>query len=243
MKTLKFLLLVLVMAGTTSCVIEINDPVYGSGIVVSEVRDVSGFDRLRVSSGIDVVIRQGDMESLEVEADDNLMEHIRTEVVDGTLKIHTDKNIRRAKRKVAYLEYRDITDIRISSAGDVKGVNTLKTESLSVDISSAGDLDLDVEVEEIRVDISSSGDARISGSADRLRADLSSAGDLFAYDLVTKQCNVSCSSAGDARVHATEEFNLRCSSAGNIYYKGDGALVSSRTSSAGSIIKRRSDQE
>ena len=238
MKTIQFLFLILLMAGSSSCVINMSETIYGNGNVVSEERPVSGFDGLRVSSGIDVIMRQGTGESLEIEADDNLMEHIKTEVVDNTLKIFTDKNIRKAKAMVAYLEYKELSSIRISSAGDVTGENTLQTDKLRIDISSAGDLELDVQAEEIRCDISSSGDARLSGSADILEADLSSAGDLSAYELITRECKVSCSSAGDARVFATEELDLRCSSAGSIFYRGDADLVSSHTSSAGTISKR-----
>ena len=238
MKTIQFLFLILLMAGSSSCIINMSETIYGNGNVVSEERPVSGFDGLRVSSGIDVIMRQGTGESLEIEADDNLMEHIKTEVVDNTLKIFTDKNIRKAKAMVAYLEYKELSSIRISSAGDVTGENTLQTDKLRIDISSAGDLELDVQAEEIRCDISSSGDARLSGSADILEADLSSAGDLSAYELITRECKVSCSSAGDARVFATEELDLRCSSAGSIFYRGDADLVSSHTSSAGTISKR-----
>ena len=53
-----------------------------------------------------------------------------------------------------------------------------------------------------------------------------------------KKAEVSCSSAGDARIYATEEFHLRSSSAGSIYYKGEGQVVNSHTSSAGSIVKK-----
>ncbi len=94
------------------------------------------------------------------------------------------------------------------------------------------------QADKISCDISSSGDARLSGNADILVASLSSAGDLHAYELDVKKVDVSCSSAGDARVYATEEFNLRSSSAGSIYYKGEGQLVNSHTSSAGSIVKK-----
>jgi hypothetical protein len=161
-----------------------------------------------------------------------------TEVVDNTLKIYTKKNIRKARSKKVFLVYEDLNTIRISSAGDVAGENTLQTDELDIDLSSAGDLNLDVQAEKIRCDISSSGDARLSGNSDVLVASLSSAGDLHAYELITKKADVSCSSAGDARIYASEEFNLRSSSAGSIYYKGDGQLVNSHTSSAGSIVKK-----
>jgi hypothetical protein len=238
MKTIQFLFLSLFLVGSSSCVINLQDTIYGSGDVITEDRSVSDFNKLKVSSGIDVIIKYGDSESLEIKADDNLIEHIKTEVEDGTLKIYTNKNLRKARSMTVYLEYKKLNSIRISSAGDVSGQNKMVTDKLKIDISSAGDLDLEVEAEEIICDISSSGDARLHGTAEYLEADLSSAGDLHAYELIVENCDVSCSSAGDARVYATEELDLRCSSAGNIYYKGEAELVSSHSSSAGSIVRK-----
>jgi hypothetical protein len=238
MRQLQIAMLVLLIAGSSSCYISTRESIYGSGHVVSEKREIGDFNGLKVSSGIDVTIRQGEEISLEVEADDNLHDVIITRVVDNTLKIYTEMNIRRARAKKIHLVYRDLNSIRISSAGDVTGENTLVTDELNIDLSSAGDLSLDVQAEKIDCDISSSGDARLSGSADILDASLSSAGDLYAYELITKKAEVSCSSAGDARIFATEEFKLRSSSAGSIYYKGEGQLVSSHTSSAGSIVRK-----
>jgi hypothetical protein len=238
MRQLKYTLLVLLIIGSSSCIISTHETIYGSGNVVSEERDIGEFTGLKVSSGIDVVIRQGNEISLELEADDNLHEVIITEVVDNTLKIDTRKNIRKAKSKKVFLVYEDLNRIRISSSGDVTGENTLQTDRLDIDLSSAGDLNLEVEAEKISCDISSAGDARLSGSTEILMASLSSAGDLHAYELMAKKADVSCSSAGDARIYASEEFNLRSSSAGSIYYKGEGRVSNSHTSSAGSIVKK-----
>ena len=114
----------------------------------------------------------------------------------------------------------------------------MQTEKLDLDLSSAGDLRLDIEVKYVDCDISSAGDARLSGSTNTLQADLSSAGDLHAYELIAKNVKVSCSSAGDARVYAEEEIRANSSSAGSIYYKGNAKIVDSRTSSAGSIVRK-----
>ncbi|MCK5464016.1 MAG: DUF2807 domain-containing protein [Bacteroidales bacterium] len=238
MRQLQCTILVFLIIGSSSCFISPHETIYGSGNVVTEERDIGEFTGLKVSSGIDVVIRQGKEISLELEADDNLHEVIITEVDGNTLKIYTRKNIRKSRSKKVFLVYKDLNTIRISSAGDVTGENTLKTGTLDIDLSSAGDLNLEVQAEKIICEISSSGDARLSGNTEVLVASLSSAGDLHAYELITKNAEVSCSSAGDARVYATEEFNLRSSSAGSIYYKGDGRVVNSHTSSAGSIVKK-----
>jgi hypothetical protein len=51
MKTIQHLLLVLIITGSSSCVINFPDTIYGSGDVISEERSVSGFEGLKVSAG------------------------------------------------------------------------------------------------------------------------------------------------------------------------------------------------
>ncbi|MFC2115020.1 head GIN domain-containing protein [Bacteroidota bacterium] len=238
MKTIQFLSLIVLITAVSSCCIDTHESVFGNGNVVSEERSIGDFERLKVSSGIDVFIKQGTGVSLMLEADENLLDVIKTEVVDNTLKIYTSKNVRRSRSMKVYLVYEDLNSIRVSSAGDVRGENTLQTDKLNIDLSSAGDLELDLQADEVNCEISSSGDASLTGSTRVLVADLSSAGDLHAYELIAEKCKISCSSAGDARVFASEEFDLRSSSAGSIYYKGDGNIVSVHTSSAGSIVKK-----
>ncbi len=214
------------------------EKITGNGNVITEERQVPHFNGISVSTGIDVYITRGNKVSLIVEADENLMEAIKTEVRNNKLKIYTSKNIRMAKSKKIYLTYENLERIDISSAGDVKGENTLVADKLYIRLSSAGDLNLDVKAEEIDINISSSGNAYLSGQTDILKAGLSSAGDLNAFDLEAKAGDVDVSSAGDAKVFITEEASFNSSSAGDIIYKGDPKIKHISTSSAGSVKRK-----
>lgn len=233
-------LLIIVSVVMTSCVIDgWNYGVSGNGNVVEEDRDISGFDGVHVSSSIDVYLTEGNEYEVRVEADENLMEVILTEVKGNMLVVKTDRaNIRRARSKKVHVTMPELAELKISSAGGCKGQTPFTCDELRLGISSAGDLSLEVDADKIYLDISSSGDARLQGSTNLLDASLSSAGGLYAYDLIAKEADISVSSAGDARVYATEEISMNASSAGSIYYRGDAQVVHSRSSSAGDIIKK-----
>jgi hypothetical protein len=239
MKKALFLSIVL-MISLTSCYIDgWTTGISGNGDVVEETRDVSGFAGVEVSTGIDVYLSQGDDFEVVVEADENLQEVILTELKGDRLVVRTDHvNIRSARSKKVHVTLPELTELKISSAGDCVGQTPFRCGDLRLSISSAGDLTLEVDADRIDLDISSSGDARLAGSAAELNASLSSAGDLNAFDLVAGKADVNVSSAGDARVHATEELRMTASSAGNIYYRGDAEVVHSSRSSAGSIVRR-----
>ena len=239
MKKAAFLFIIISVA-LGSCVIDGWDQgISGNGNVVEETRNVSGFTGVHVSTGIDVYLSEGNDFEVTVEADENLMEMILTELKGDMLVVKTNRvNIRRAKSKKVHVTLPELTELKISSAGDCEGQTPFTCDELRLGISSAGDLSLEVEAERIYVNISSSGDARIAGSTDLLDVSLSSAGDLNAFDLIANKVDVDVSSAGDARVTATEEISMNASSAGNIYYRGDAKVVHSRSSSAGDIIKK-----
>lgn len=213
-----------------------NKTVKGSGDVVKKERTASYFDGVRVSSGIDVYLKQGEKESITVEADENLHEYIVTEIKDGILRVYAaNVNIREAERLRVYVTIKDVKSLRTSSAGDLIGETPFRGENIEIGASSAGDIKIEVYAKVVEVDISSAGDIRLTGEADNLIADLSSAGDLNAGDFKVKDAKVSVSSAGDASVFVTEKLVARSSSAGNITYQGSPKAVDAHSSSAGGI--------
>ena len=239
MKSLKFFLIVLLCLGLTSCInAQIRKTVRGNGDVVKKERTVTPFDGIRVSSGVDVYLKQGDNESITVEADENLHEYIITEVKEGVLNVYSEANIRDAKMERVYVTIKDVKSLKTSSAGDIIGESPIKGTDIEIGASSAGDIRLEVYAKGIKANLSSSGDISLSGEAETLHADLSSAGDLDAYNLKVKEADISASSAGDAKVNVSDRIKARASSAGDIYYQGDPKYVDAHSSSAGSIHKR-----
>jgi len=156
MKTIKlFFVLPLIILTAAGCVVNIQDSVTGNGKVVSQTRTAPEFTGIKVGSGIDVFLTQGESQSVIVEADENLQEWIRTEVNGSVLNIYTEKSIRLAKTKKVTITCKTLDNIEVSSAGDVTSLNQFKTDKLDISMSSAGDLKFEVDANEINVSISS----------------------------------------------------------------------------------------
>jgi hypothetical protein len=239
MKNLNYLFTLLICLGITSCVNgQMRKTVTGNHDVVRKERTAGSFTGIKVSTGIDVYLTQGDKMNLVVEADENLHEYIMTEVKNGILNIYTDANIRQAERKRVYVSMKEINSLSSTSAGDIYGETPVRTDNLKLSASSAGDIKLEVYADNVEARISSSGDITLTGEAQTLNANLSSAGDLNAYNFKVKDADLNVSSAGDANVYVTEKLNARASSAGDIYYKGDPRYIDGHSSSAGGIHKR-----
>jgi hypothetical protein len=239
MKNLKFLTIAIAILVISACShAQIRRTVHGNGKVVTKERRIDSFNGIRVSTGIDVYLKQGNSETISVEADDNIQEYILTEVRGGVLNVFTEVSIRDAERKRVYVTMKEVTSIKTSSAGDVSGESPIKCDRLELSASSAGSIKLDVTANDIKLNISSSGDITLNGDAALLEADLSSAGSLRAYDLNVKEADVSVSSAGDANINVSERLTARASSAGDINYRGNPKYIDAHSSSAGGVHKR-----
>jgi Putative auto-transporter adhesin, head GIN domain len=240
MKSLRVLLLFSLCLGCVSCVDgQFYHSVSGNGNVVKKDRTVSGFDGVKVSTGIDVYLSQGDKESVTVEADENLHEYILTEVKDGILHVYTDNiNIRNAERERVYVTIKDVRSLKTTSAGNIVGETPIKCGDVELSASSSGDIKLELYAKKVNLDLSSAGDIKLNGEGESLDADLSSAGDLNAFDFKVKEADVSVSSAGSADIYTSEKLVARASSAGDINYKGNPKYVDAHSSSAGGIHSR-----
>jgi hypothetical protein len=237
MKILRFITILLLFVLINGCDWNVPCSISGNGNVVAEERYVSGFSGLSVSNGIDVYIAPGEGGILKVVADENILEVLKTEVMGNTLKIYFSESVCGTKSSKVYVRYSNLNSITVSSAGDVKGEGILTTDELDIELSSAGNLKLNVEAEKIFIDISSSGKAFLSGRATYLEARLSSAGNLNAFELEAETGDVAVSSAGNAKVFITGEASFESSSAGDIIYRGEPEIRKMSSSSAGSIRK------
>ncbi len=229
----------IVLISLSSCIsLDYGEGISGNGNVITRTLDIDDFRGVQTSSGIDVYLSQADDYAVELEADENLHDHIIVERRGDMLYIGTEHTIYRARSRRVFVEMPVLEVLKISSAGDIKGETPFEVEELEIDVSSAGDLEFEVMADAIDLSISSSGDCRLRGETREFDARLSSAGDLHAYDLFAEVVKVRVSSAGDARVTASKEISMVASSAGNIYYRGDAVVKEARTSSAGDIIKK-----
>ena len=210
----------------------------GSGNVVSQTREVSGFDAVSISYPAEVLIKQGNAESLKIEAEDNLMPNLKTQVKNGTLEIfykrENGKHVNPTKTVKITIVVKDLNNVDFTSAGKLV-VDNLKTNALDVSLSGAGDIKLNkVAVKGLSVSLSGAGSMSASGTADRLDLNISGFGDFKGGDLHSQDGRVGISGAGSATVWADDNLDAQISGAGSISYYGS-ASVTKQISGVGGI--------
>ena len=209
-----------------------------------EVRPVKGFHGINVSNAIDVYLSQGDQETVAVSAAEiKWRDRIRTEVVDGILKIWLDNKgftwSSGNKKMKAYISFATLDKLTASGASDVYVDGVISGSRLDINLSGASDFKGAIKVSELKLDQSGASDAHITGSVDGLvTIESSGASDVKAYDLVAGSCNAHLSGASDIRITVNKELNVHASGASSLYYKGDAVIKEMHSSGASSISKK-----
>lgn len=230
----KYLPLSLLVLTLSACNLNIDiGGVHGDGNVQAESRATpKTFTEIKAANGLDVFITQDDSYSVRVEADENLLELIRTEVEGSTLHIYTEKNIRVSTSKKVYVSLPVIEKIMASSGADIVTENgSLSVKDIGVKASSGSSIKLDVDANEIHSDCSSGADILLRGTAKTLYAEASSGSDIEAKELETESCEVRVSSGADVAVNTKKSLTAKASSGGSVKYKGNPEVVSQEKSS------------
>lgn len=196
--------------------------VRGSGDIVSQERDVSGFDELHFSGMGKIIMDQGDDESLTIEADDNIIDLIETEVRGGELHIKFRRgfNVIPTSSMKFFLTVKDLDRIDLSGAGDIN-CESFETDDIEFNISGSGSVGLVLEAESLQTQVSGLGDINLKGKTDSHTVRISGSGKYDAGELESRYCEIDITGLGSATVDVSEELDISISGAGNVYYTGD----------------------
>lgn len=215
--------------------------VQGSGNIESQTREVQDFLAVSINYPAEVVIQQGNVESVKLETDDNLLPQISTTVDDGVLIIENEENrwsqrVKPTERVKITITVKDLREIEFSSAGNVT-VESLNTNELSLHLNGVGQMTLnDLDVRRLESRLSGAGNIEANGVADELDIRISGVGGFDAPKLESLVGVVRISGAGSATVFVQDDLTARVSGAGSINYYGSPTLHED-ISGAGSVSR------
>jgi hypothetical protein len=210
----------------------------GSGHIVTESREVKDFSSIEVSYPAQITVQQGKLESLKIEAEDNVLPGLKTQVMQGDLEIfyksEDGKHVNPTHPVKITIIVKDLTKVNFSSAGELTIIN-LETQDLDLALSGAGNLKLDnINVQNLAVGLSGAGSLTASGTADNLKLNISGVGSYHGADMDSKTARVNISGMGSATIWAEDELTASISGAGSVNYYGS-PRVTKNISGLGSV--------
>jgi hypothetical protein len=220
MKNFRYLSIVLViMLATLACSINFgnNQIVEGSGVLSRETRSVNEFTAIELAGSGDVTVRAGETQSVQVEADDNIVPLIETNVQGSKLVISTKPNVSmRTKQPI-----RITVTVKSLDAASITGSGNMTISNINAGKATVG--------------LSGSGNITVAGTAQSVQATLNGSGNILCSDLIAQSATVRITGSGNVTVNVSQSLDANITGSGNIKYRGSPAKVNQSVSGSGSI--------
>jgi hypothetical protein len=196
-----------------------SDQIVGSGTLATRIVSVSPFSGIQLTGIGEVFVTQDTVQSIRVEADDNIIDRLTLEVHGSSLNIGIQKGSYSHVTIRIYVSMRSVELLELTGAGNFAAVGPLDANALICRIVGAGNVTL-------------------SGRASSETIMLEGAGSICAFELESSHCTVLLTGTGSAEVTVTQHLAATISGVGNVTYAGDPPEVVSHVSGLGSIHRK-----
>jgi len=209
--------------------------------VPRQTRSVDAFTQVALAVPGTLHLRQGETQSVELQAPDEGLDRIES-VVEGnqlTIRSGTDDGLsglfdwltgdtaHDAPSIDVYVTMPAVEGLTVAGSGDIVAETPIESDDLEVDIAGSGGIDSEVAVTRLTINIAGSGDATLSGRADEVGVEIAGSGDVQASDLEVATAEVSTTGSGDTALHVTDRLSARIVGSGDVRYRGDPTVETS----------------
>ncbi len=219
----------------TSCIF--SPTIKGNGNVVTEERELDPFDEIKASRGINLYLTQGESKNLVIEADENLIEVIETEVVGDELIIRSTANVKNAKSFKVFVSAPEFEVIKGMAGCNIYSENEISADELELRASAGSNINLEINATMVDASSSAGSNIKLKGLAEDFYGRASSGSNIKAEDLKTKKAEAKVSSGANIWITSNKRLKANASSGGNIFYAGDPEETDFHKSSGGNVIK------
>lgn len=236
-----FLISMVILAG---CVKDEGVCVSSTGDLIFQDRQTIPYNTILVYDNINLFLTQDTTKnSIRVEAGENLINGITTEIDSGKLVIRNENScnwLRSFEVPVnVYLTFTQLDTITFRAAGNITCLNEWTNHSISLDvIEGAGQLDFKVKAYRtyflVRYGTTS---ITVTGNSQVSTLISYGFGPLHAEDLISKFTYVASYSSNDMFVYSSIELAVKIGNIGNVYYRGDPTTITTDIYDDGKLIK------
>ena len=213
-KTYLLLALLTLFAG---CHFKIHDEIKGSGVRLKQKRDVAFFNSIATEGAFDIDVVCQKPQSLEVEADDNLVQLITTEVSNNVLHIRSNRSISVNEPIKIAISLPELEGISAKGAGKFE-IAGLKNEKFEIDANGATTI-------------------KVAGETKLVDIDSNGAGKIDAHKLRASRGVVEVKGVARVDVNVAEQLDVTVSGPAHVTYQGD-PVLNKTIHGPGSVTKK-----
>lgn len=195
----------------------------GNGNLITEQR-VSGssFSSVSAEGTFDVIVTEAASCSVSIEAEENLLPYITTEIEGTTLRlgIAPFMNLWPTTTFVVRVCAPSFAAVANTGTGNLTAGPFASSAYLTLAVTGTGNAALSGDFNALALTMTGTGGATLSGTTDSLNVTMTGTGSLEAYAMPTPQANITVDGTGGARVTINGSLSCHLDGIGNIEYKG-----------------------
>ena len=223
MKKILFLLALALVLSSANAQSD-KEVIEGNGKSITKEVAVKSFDELKANGVYELLLTQGDKESVKIEADENLQQYFTVSNEGSKLIINTEKlknvNLRGKGKMKVYVSFKKLTSMDIGTVGSVHSENELAFDNLEIKNRSVGNVNLKLTANKLDIENKSVGNVELSGKAETVTVKNNGVGSLHASDFVVQTMDIENSGVGNAAVNAQKSIKVKDSFLGKVSNKG-----------------------
>lgn len=202
--------------------------IYGSGNIISEMRELPVFTSIRVEMTATVTVALADSQSVDVTVDDNIMDYVETVVDGSTLVIRLGEDVDLSDYDLdIVVEATDLRALSCPGTATIRSASEIEVSALRVSISGVGTVALDLDVDQLESFVSGLGTLDYAGTAAQHLISISGTGTVSAYRLASAACNITIGGSGTVLVTVIDDLDVTIGGFGTVYYKGNPDITQS----------------
>ncbi|MBL4708281.1 MAG: DUF2807 domain-containing protein [Flavobacteriales bacterium] len=239
MKTLLISLSILfsLLLLSTSCGF-IGNSLEGQGPIVTKEVSLGSINAIELHSTARVYIRQSDIQSISIKAQQNIIDLLKTEVNDGKWIIDFKRCPKTDQKIEIYIDISKLTEAEIDGSGEIISKGLIKGDDLELNIEGSGSIKFELDVKELATEINGSGDLTLSGESKLHDIEINGSGDISAYDLMTNETKVEINGSGDVKVNVDYSLDVEINGSGDVYYTGSVKMINSEINGSGKLHRQ-----
>ncbi len=190
----------------------------GSGVRKTEKRDLKSFNAIDTTGSYEINVTCQKPASFEIEADDNILPLIKTEVRDGVLFVSNDQPYHSSKSVMLRINLPDLNAVSTHGAGQIKIV--------------------DANSNDLKIDSTGAASVNASGKVKTVTISTTGAGEVDTSKLQAEKAKVQATGAANVDVFASDQLDVNVAGAGNVTYSGNPKTVNKSVSGIGSVSSK-----
>ncbi len=223
MKTSIYFIFLLFCGLCTSCRSgDSSSCLQSDGNILEQNRVLASFHSVANYTPANVYITQSNVNpySVHLVGSMNILNAIRTTIIDGKLRIEQTGCIQNAHQLDIHINMPNILGIEVFGAGKIHGENAWFTNALILTTKGAGGIDVDVDATHITATIEGSGGIKLYGNSPTIDMESNGSGDFNSYGMYCQTVEAYLTASGDARVVASERLKGSIKGSGDLLYRG-----------------------